>query len=105
MGLSKNYFTRFYSRETGIGFWAYVTRLRIDKAKLLLETSSLPMAEICARVGYDDVSYFSHRFKSLEGCRPANSARRASPAGDHIHLPPGHIGPCLSRSAHARRKA
>lgn len=70
VGLSKNYFTRFYSRETGVGFWAYVTRLRIDKAKLLLETSSLPMAEICARVGYDDVSYFSHRFKSLEGMSP-----------------------------------
>lgn len=70
VGLSKNYFTRFYSRETGMGFWAYVTRLRIDKAKLLLETSSLPMAEICARVGYDDVSYFSHRFKSLEGMSP-----------------------------------
>ena len=70
VGLSKNYFTRFYSRETGIGFWSYVTRLRIDKAKLLLETSSLPMAEICARVGYDDVSYFSHRFKSLEGMSP-----------------------------------
>lgn len=70
VGLSKNYFTRFYSRETGTGFWAYVTRLRIDRAKLLLETSSLPMAEICARVGYDDVSYFSHRFKSLEGMSP-----------------------------------
>lgn len=70
VGLSKNYFIRLYGKETGISFWTYITELRIERAKLLLSSSQLSMIDICTQIGYDDVSYFSRKFKLETGVSP-----------------------------------
>ena len=70
VGLSKNYFIRLYGKETGISFWTYITGLRIERAKLLLRSTQLSMMDICAQIGYDDVSYFSRKFKLEVGISP-----------------------------------
>lgn len=70
VGLSKNYFIRLYGRETGSSFWTYITKLRIEQAKLLLSSSQLSMIDICTQIGYDDVSYFSRKFKLETGLSP-----------------------------------
>ncbi len=67
VGLSKNYFIRLYGKETGISFWSYITDLRISRAKLLLRNTQLSMQDICIQIGYDDVSYFSKKFKTEVG--------------------------------------
>jgi transcriptional regulator GlxA family with amidase domain len=48
---------------TGEGVQAFIQRLRIDRAKLLLETSTLPIERILDRVGYQDKSAFARQFK------------------------------------------
>ena len=41
--------------------------LRIEEAKQLLETTSLPLTEISEKVGYEDVSYFGKLFRRRTG--------------------------------------
>ena len=51
--------------------------LRLERAKYLLETTALPVAQIAASVGYVDLSRFSRLFKSEVGLTPAQYRARA----------------------------
>ncbi len=48
----------------------YLIKLRMTLAKELLRSTTLPLQEICERVGYYNVSSFSRRFKTYEGMTP-----------------------------------
>lgn len=48
----------------------YLSRIRIDKAKLLLHNPHLRIAQVSEMVGYHDEKYFSRVFKKLEGINP-----------------------------------
>lgn len=52
---------------TGVGVLCYQTRLRMARARELLDTTDLPIGEIARRLGYADPFYFSHRFRSVHG--------------------------------------
>jgi len=71
-GLSKYYFTRMFTKTTGISPMDYVTKLRIEKAVQLLRSSSLTVEEIAHSVGYSSGSYFSKVFRSRVGFPPAD---------------------------------
>lgn len=62
-GLSPYYISRFMTEQTGENLKNYITRLRIEEAKRLLEHTALPLYEIVLRVGYQDVSSFIRKFK------------------------------------------
>ena len=51
-------------------------KLRIEKSKVLLETTGLPLIEIVARVGYSDESAFRRIFSRLVGQSPIEYRRR-----------------------------
>ncbi|MGN0132360.1 MAG: helix-turn-helix domain-containing protein [Lachnospiraceae bacterium] len=68
--ISPYYFSKIFKEETGENFIEYVTAVRIEKAKELLEQSTLSMKEICAQVGYADPNYFSRTFKKNVGVTP-----------------------------------
>jgi transcriptional regulator GlxA family with amidase domain len=55
--------------------------VRIEHAKHLLETSSLPVEEISAEAGYSDTSFFRRLFKRLVGITPLSYRRMFSGAG------------------------
>ena len=48
----------------------YLIELRMSLAKELLLSTTMPLQEICERVGYYNVSSFSRRFKTYEGITP-----------------------------------
>ena len=48
----------------------YLTGVRIQKAKELLNTTSLMIYEVAERVGYRDAQYFSVIFKKMTGSTP-----------------------------------
>jgi two-component system response regulator YesN len=70
--LSPNYFSRLFKKVTGEGCNEYIIRKRIEKAKLLLETTNLPTGRIAALVGYRDTNYFSLSIKKSTGKSPKN---------------------------------
>ena len=56
---------------TGGGTKEYITRIRIEKAKSLIENSSYTIAEISDMTGFASQSYFSTAFKSATGVTPS----------------------------------
>lgn len=70
-GFSVSYFSTLFKKETGEGFAKYLTRVRMTKAKELLQQTNLPVAEICTRVGYSDLKHFTQNFKKETNLNPS----------------------------------
>lgn len=68
--LSVEHFIKVFKRETGETPNRYITRTKMEKAMVLLVTSTLPVKTIAFNLGYDDVSYFNRTFKSFAGMTP-----------------------------------
>ena len=75
-----NYFIRFFKKHMGVSPLQYINRIRIDKAKELLDTTDMTVAEISDCTGIKDIYYFSRLFKEFEGISPTEfRKRRRSP--------------------------
>jgi transcriptional regulator GlxA family with amidase domain len=61
---SKRNLTRRFRDATGESPGEYIQRVRIDRAKSLLETSNMPVEQIAEEVGYADTSAFTRQFSS-----------------------------------------
>ena len=68
--LSREYISRRFKQELGENLSDYITRIRIDKAKLLLMNPQLRIVRIAEMVGYQDEKYFSKVFKKVTGLSP-----------------------------------
>jgi AraC family transcriptional regulator len=69
-GLSAFHFARLFKAATGDSPFHFVTRKRMERAKELLRKTRLPISDIAERVGYQQPSHFSGRFRSVLGCSP-----------------------------------
>jgi AraC-like DNA-binding protein len=69
-GLNPRYMCQRFSEETGQSPIAALTQERMAIAKNLLQSTTLPIAQIGAQVGYPDIFHFSKRFKALTGLSP-----------------------------------
>ena len=61
--LSPNYFSNLFKQEFGQTFTDYVTSVRMEKAKQLIEANQYSLKEISFQLGYRDPNYFSRVFK------------------------------------------
>lgn len=68
--VSPNYFSRLFKRITGEGCNEYIVRKRMEKARMLLETTNFNAGKIAKMVGYHDSNYFSITFKKHFGMSP-----------------------------------
>ncbi len=68
--ITPNYLSKLFKKTTGEGCNEYIVRKRIEKAKLLLETTNLKASKIALLVGYNDTNYFSLAFKKNTGLCP-----------------------------------
>lgn len=69
--MSGYHFARAFKVATGKSPLQYVIAARIEMAQTLLKTTGLPVADICFRTGYNDVSRFGQHFKRAVGVTPA----------------------------------
>lgn len=70
IGFSVSYFSTIFKKETGEGFSKYLTRVRIEQAKLLLQETTASVADICEQVGYSDLKHFTGTFKKATSLNP-----------------------------------
>jgi len=68
--LSPSYFGSLFKEVTGLNFSDYIKLKRVEKAKLLLETSDQNIAEISQEAGFSDQSYFCQVFRKLTQMTP-----------------------------------
>lgn len=74
-GLSVSRFIHVFRESTGRSPKRYQTEIRMNEARMLLESTGYPVAEIALMVGYDNPLYFSRLFRAHVGMSP--SAYRA----------------------------
>ena len=60
--LSAQYISQLFKSEIGVGFLNYLTSIRMEKARKLLVSTDLPIAEISERAGYGDYRVFTKVF-------------------------------------------
>lgn len=70
VGLSANYFSESFSRQTGFTFQEYVRELRLQFARSLITATALPVTEICYAAGFNTLPYFERAFKAKYGMSP-----------------------------------
>ncbi|BAK99879.1 putative two-component system response regulator [Oscillibacter valericigenes Sjm18-20] len=70
VGLSPNYFSTLFRKETGKTFLEYLLEIRINAAKKLLRETKQTMEAVCESVGIHDYKRFSKAFKKATGVSP-----------------------------------
>jgi AraC-like DNA-binding protein len=71
-GYSRFHFSRLFAASEGTSPAAYVADLRIRAAAALLHDSTLPVATVASRCGFNDATYFSRVFKAAVGVTPGD---------------------------------
>ena len=74
-----NYINRMLRAWSGYSLHQYVLNLRMKKALDMLVYTSVPLGNIAALVGYEDVSYFTRIFKKKMGCTPGQVRKNTIP--------------------------
>lgn len=69
--LSATYVSLLFKQETGETVYEYLTRVRIERAKALLQDPRHKFYEVSEAVGYADPSHFSKIFKKHTGFTPS----------------------------------
>lgn len=75
-GLAPRTFKRRFKEATGQTPISYVQRIRVERAKRLLETGDEPVEEISWAVGYEDPASFRRLFRRVTGLAPGAYRQR-----------------------------
>lgn len=75
LSISTSRFSTIFKNITGETFMEVLIRIRMQKAKELLENTDLKNYEIAEKVGFSDPHYFSISFKKMTGKTPSEYAR------------------------------
>lgn len=75
-GMSREHFSRIFTRETGETPGAFLRELRVAEAALLLRDTSLPLGEIAMRSGFYSARHLMRTFQRVYGVNPSGYRRR-----------------------------
>jgi len=76
LNVSPNYLSRLFRRDVGATMTAYIQRLRLEHARLLLADPGRSIAEIAFQVGYRNYRDFYRNFVKQEKLSPSEARRR-----------------------------
>lgn len=74
--MNPSYFSRFFKKETGKNFSEYLTDVRLDAAKRLLQQGEHNVNEIAEITGFGSGKYFSKIFRERTGLSPTEYRRK-----------------------------
>jgi AraC-like DNA-binding protein len=67
---SRFYFCKQFRKATGFSFTEFVSRTRIEQAKILLLNPNLRVSEIAYEIGFQSLTHFNRAFKKIMGQSP-----------------------------------
>lgn len=78
-GMSDRNFIRLFAKEVGSTPAQFVTRVRVEQARDLLERSEWTLERIADRCGFGSIDSFQRAFKALQGTSPSVYRARFTP--------------------------
>lgn len=75
INVNPSYLSRVFKQEKGENFISCLMRVRIERAKALLESRKYKVYEVADQVGYHNYTYFSKIFKKIVGVSPEEFRR------------------------------
>ncbi len=66
------YFCKLFKRATGLTFTDYLARVRIEKAKRLLQDPNRRVNEVAYEVGFQSLTHFNRTFKKIADQSPTS---------------------------------
>ena len=70
VGMTPEYLSRIFKKKKGISLKKYIINEKIEVAKILLTTTTLPVTLVSENVGYGNYSNFTYMFHQNVGCTP-----------------------------------
>ena len=68
--MNQAYLSTLFAQKQGVGFVDYLNQYRVDKAKILLQSTDLLIKEVGFKVGFNSTQNFNRVFKKWEGITP-----------------------------------
>ena len=70
-GYTEYYLTEKFKKETGTPLFLYIRRARVERARVLLESTDLSVRQIAEQLAFNTQNYFIKCFHELTGYSPA----------------------------------
>jgi AraC-like DNA-binding protein len=94
-GVSRSHLCRVFKRVTGLSLKRFLTRRRLQAAKVLLQEPGTTIEEVARRIGYRDATHFDRVFRRWEGLPPSayrrqtifRAFRNGLPSMRNVHPP------------------
>jgi AraC-like DNA-binding protein len=74
--LNRTTLNQRFSEATGLTVMAYLIRLRMRVASLMLRDTTLPISEVMDRVGFKDITHFGRMFRKQMNLSPSEYRQR-----------------------------
>lgn len=83
INISPFYLSKLFKKFTGVNFIDYLTDLKIEKAKELLEHTDMPVINIAIELSFNEPNYFTRVFRKMVGVTPSKyrEEKRGTEAG------------------------
>lgn len=82
--ISPSHFFTVFKRQTGCPPIDYFIRLRMERARQLLDSTTESVKQIAAVLGYQDQFYFSRLFKAVHQIAPSHYRRQRGGGGGSL---------------------
>lgn len=73
--VTSSYLSKLLKKETGLSFIDYVTDVRINRAKCIMEDPTIKIYDVAELIGYNNQHYFCRAFKKVVGISPTEYKR------------------------------
>lgn len=70
INISEDYLSHIFKLKKGVSLKQFIINEKMETAKILLKTTSLPVGVIAVSIGYDNFSHFSSTYRMVMGLTP-----------------------------------
>lgn len=82
--MSKHYFSKYFKKHVEVGFYQFLTDIRLKHALYDVEKTEKKMLQVAMDNGFSNLSSFNHYFKDKYGMNPKDYRMECLPKKDNI---------------------